>query len=67
MKTFKGGTFDTILGKLSMTGTKKLRRSGFLGEPRHGLCDQGGKEVYLGEEPMTTSINCPDAIINGFG
>ena len=59
MKTFKGGTFDTILGKLSMTGTKKYGAPVFLGNPGTASVIKGGKEVYLGEEPMTDLDKLP--------
>jgi ABC-type branched-subunit amino acid transport system substrate-binding protein len=59
MKTFRGGTFETIIGKLAMTGTKKYGSPVFLGNPCMASVIKGGKEVYLGEVPMTDVDNLP--------
>jgi ABC-type branched-subunit amino acid transport system substrate-binding protein len=59
MKTFRGGTFDTITGKFAMTGTKKFGSPVFFGAPCMSSIMRGGKEVYLGEMPMTDVDNLP--------
>jgi hypothetical protein len=59
MKTFRGGTFDTIMGKFAMTGTKKFGSPVFFGAPCMSSMIKGGKEVYLGEMPMTDVDNLP--------
>jgi ABC-type branched-subunit amino acid transport system substrate-binding protein len=59
MKTVRGGTFDTSIGKLTMTGTKKYGSPVFLGNPCAASIIKGGKEVYLGEIPITDVDNLP--------
>ena len=59
MKTFRGGTFDTLQGKFKMTGQKKHGSPVFFGSPGMASILKNGKEVYLGETPITDVDNLP--------
>lgn len=59
MKTFRGGTFDTLQGKFKMTGQKKHGSPVFFGSPGGASILKDGKEVYLGETPITDVDNLP--------
>ena len=59
MKTFRGGTFDTLKGKFKMTGQKKYGSPVFFGSPGMTSILKNGKEVYLGETPITDEDNLP--------
>ncbi|MBI4763744.1 MAG: ABC transporter substrate-binding protein [Deltaproteobacteria bacterium] len=59
MKTLRGGTFDSLLGKFKMTGQKKHGSPVFFGSPGMASILKNGKEVYLGETPITDVDNLP--------
>jgi branched-chain amino acid transport system substrate-binding protein len=59
MKSFRGGTFDTIQGKFKMTGQKKFGSPVFFGSPGGASILKDGKEVYLGETVITDVDNLP--------
>jgi ABC-type branched-subunit amino acid transport system substrate-binding protein len=53
MKAIRGGTFDTTIGKFTMSGAKTYGSPIVFGNP--GVMSQikGTKEVYLSEYPLT--------------
>jgi ABC-type branched-subunit amino acid transport system substrate-binding protein len=59
MKVYRGGTFDTLNGKFTMTGQKKFGSPVFFGTPGMASILKNGKEVYLGETPITDLDNLP--------
>jgi len=52
MKSFKGGTFDSFLGRFTFSGTKTYGAPVVFGYPCAMGEVQGDKEVYLGEYPL---------------
>lgn len=59
MKSLRGGTFDSLMGKFKMTGQKKHGSPVFFGSPGMASILKNGKEVYLGETPITDVDNLP--------
>jgi branched-chain amino acid transport system substrate-binding protein len=53
MGAFRGGTFETFLGKYTLSGKKLYGSPVVFGYPCEMGQIQGDKEVYLGEYPMT--------------
>jgi branched-chain amino acid transport system substrate-binding protein len=53
MKVIRGGTFDTTLGKFTMSGAKTYGSPIVFGTPGAMSQIQGTKEVYLSEHPLT--------------
>jgi hypothetical protein len=53
MKTFKGGTFDSFLGKYTYMGSKTYGAPVVFGYPCAMGEIRGDKEVYIGEYPLT--------------
>ena len=53
MKTFKGGTFDTFLGRYTFSGTKTYGAPVVFGYPCAMGVIQGDEDVYMGEYPLT--------------
>jgi branched-chain amino acid transport system substrate-binding protein len=53
MKAFKGGTFDSFLGRYTFSGMKTYGAPLVFGYPCAMGEIQGDKEVYLGEYPLT--------------
>ncbi|MBN1376048.1 MAG: ABC transporter substrate-binding protein [Dehalococcoidia bacterium] len=53
MKAFKGGTFDSFLGRYTFSGTKTYGAPVVFGYPCAMGEVKGDKEVYLGEYPLT--------------
>ena len=53
MKTFKGGTFDTFLGKYTFSGTKTYGAPVVFGYPCAMGVIKGDDDVYMGEYPLT--------------
>ena len=52
MSVFRGGTFETFLGKYTLSGSKLYGAPVVFGYPCAMGQIQGDKEVYLGEYPM---------------
>jgi ABC-type branched-subunit amino acid transport system substrate-binding protein len=52
MKAIRGGTFDTTIGKWTMSGAKTYGSPVVFGCPSALCTIQGNKEVYLSEHPM---------------
>jgi ABC-type branched-subunit amino acid transport system substrate-binding protein len=52
MKAIRGGTFDTTIGKWTMSGEKTYGSAVVFGTPGALCTIQGDKEVYLSEHPM---------------
>jgi branched-chain amino acid transport system substrate-binding protein len=52
MKAIRGGTFDTTIGKWTMSGAETYGSPVVFGTPACLCIIQGGKEVYLSEHPM---------------
>ena len=52
MKTFKGGTFDSFLGRYTYMGTKTYGAPVVFGYPCAMGEIKGDKEVYIGEYPL---------------
>jgi len=52
MKAIRGGTFDTPVGKWTMSGEKTYGSPIVFGNPGCLCIIKGGKEVYLSEHPM---------------
>jgi len=52
MKAIRGGTFDTTVGKWTMSGEKTYGSPVVFGTPAPLCIIQGGQEVYLSEHPM---------------
>lgn len=52
MTTFKGGTFDTFLGKYTFSGSKTYGAPVVCGYPCAMGVIQGDKDVYMGEYPL---------------
>lgn len=55
MKTFKGGTFDSFLGKYTFSGTKTYGAPVVFGYPCAMGEIKGDKEVYIGEYPLVNA------------
>ncbi len=53
MKAFKGGTFDSFLGRYTYSGSKTYGAPVVFGYPCAMGEVQGDKEIYLGEYPLT--------------
>jgi branched-chain amino acid transport system substrate-binding protein len=53
MKAFKGGTFDSFLGKYTYSGTKTYGAPVVFGYPCAMGVIQGDDDVYMGEYPLT--------------
>ena len=53
MKTFKGGTFDSFLGKYTYSGSKTYGAPVVFGYPCAMGEIRGDKEVYIGEYPLS--------------
>jgi branched-chain amino acid transport system substrate-binding protein len=52
MKAIRGGTFDTTIGKFTMSGAKTYGSPIVFGTPGAMSKIKGDKEVYLGEHPL---------------
>ena len=52
MKAIRGGTFDTTIGKWTMSGAKTYGSPVVFGTPSALCVIKGDKEVYLSEYPM---------------
>jgi hypothetical protein len=52
MKAIRGGTFDTTVGKWTMSGAQTYGSPVVFGTAAPMCTIQGGKEVYLSEHPM---------------
>ena len=52
MKAFKGGTFETFLGKYTFSGTKTYGAPVVCGSPCGMGSIQGDEDVYMGEFPL---------------
>ena len=52
MKAFRGGTFETFLGKYTFSGTKTYGAPVVCGSPCAMGVVQGDKDVYMGEFPL---------------
>jgi hypothetical protein len=52
MKAFRGGTFETLLGKYTFSGTKTYGAPVVCGSPCAMGVVQGDKDVYMGEFPL---------------
>ena len=52
MNAIRGGTFDTTVGKWTMSGTQTYGSPVVFGTAAPMCIIQGGKEVYLSEHPM---------------
>ncbi len=53
MKAIRGGTFDTTIGKWTMSGAKTWGSPVVFGTPAALCTIKGDKEVYLSEHPST--------------
>jgi hypothetical protein len=53
MKTFKGGTFETFLGRYTFSGAKTYGAPVVCGYPCGMGVIQGDQDVYMGEYPLT--------------
>lgn len=53
MKAFKGGTFDSFLGRYTFSGTKTYGAPVVFGYPCAIGQIQGDQDVYIGEYPLT--------------
>ena len=53
MKAFKGGTFDSFLGRYTFSGTKTYGAPVVFGYPCAMGTIQGDNDVYMGEYPLT--------------
>jgi hypothetical protein len=51
MKAIRGGTFDTTIGKWTMSGEKTWGSPVVFGTPAALCVIKGDKEVYLSEHP----------------
>jgi hypothetical protein len=54
MRTVRGGTFDTFMGRYTVTGNKYYRSQVVFGHPCAVGISKGTENVYLGEYPMTS-------------
>jgi len=52
MEAIRGGTFDTTVGKWTMSGAETYGSAVVFGTPAPLCIIQGGEEVYLSEHPM---------------
>ncbi len=52
MKAIRGGTFDTAMGKWTMSGAKTYGSAVNYGNTGQMCIIKDGKEVYLAEHPM---------------
>jgi hypothetical protein len=52
MNAIRGGTFDTTVGKWTMSGAQTYGSPVVFGTAAPMCTIQGGKEVYLSEHPM---------------
>jgi hypothetical protein len=52
MKTFRGGTFETFLGKYTLSGQKTYGSPVVFGYPCSMGQIQGNEIVYIGEHPL---------------
>ena len=60
MKTLRGGTFETFLGRYKLTGKRFYGSDVVFGHPCAMCISKGKESIYLGEYPLT-DIDTPFA------